>query len=194
METTSEKMKSIGAVIILWLMMQWEDIKDIAKTVIVTFVVCTVVTTWFFKPVVVSGRSMHPTIKDGSIGFSSVISKNLHGIDRFDIVIVRLDRKNEDLIKRVVGLPGETVVFENDRLYIDGKEYSQDFLDKNYVAGYSVFTNDFEVKLADNEYFCMGDNRPVSADSRMYGPFTRDKIEACGLFVIYPFNEFGAKD
>lgn len=197
MLTTKEKIVDILGVVLLWLMMVWDDIKDILKTVVVTFVTFFIITTFFFKPIMVNGTSMNPTILHGSIGFSSVVNKNISGIHRFDIVVVRLDQKNEDLIKRVIGLPGETVTYQNDQLYINGEAIEESFLDEQYVkqekekSGNGKFTNDFSITLDEDEYFCMGDNRIVSADSRIYGPFKSNKIKSIGVFIIFPFNRIG---
>ena len=185
------------AVVIVWFMLKWDDIKDTIVTVAVTVGVCLLVTNYFFKPVAVKGTSMYPTIEDGSIGFSSVISRSVSGIKRFDIVVVHLDAKNENLIKRVIGLPGETITYLNGELYVDGQHYTEDFLDSVYVSsqigkkGSRIFTQAFSYTLGDDEYFCMGDNRLVSSDSRRYGPFKGSDILSRGLFVIYPLDHFG---
>ena len=198
MVTLKEKLKDIGAVILLWLMMAWEDIKDIFTTVIVTLLVVTLINTFFFKIVVVSGTSMYPTIKSGSIGFSNIISRKLTGIERFDIVVINAEDRGKNLIKRVIGLPNETITYSQGKLYINDQEYSEDFLDQDYIisqtGGAKTFTGDFTYTLGSNEYFCMGDNRMVSADSRIYGPFTEDEIIATNIFVIYPFGEFGIRN
>ena len=192
-----DRLAEAAGVVILWLMTQWEDIKDIIRSVVIWCFVFFIVTSFLFKPARVQGTSMNPTIKDGSLGFSSIVGKNVNGIKRFDIAVIRLEVKNELLIKRVIGLPGETVSFQNGELYIDGVLYQQDFLDQEYVAGEmkkygrSSFTEDFTVTLGEDEYFCMGDNRIVSADSRVYGPFSSRDILSCGLFVFFPFDSFG---
>lgn len=196
-----ERLKDYVAVALLWLMMLWEDIKEIIITVVITFLVALAVQTFFFKPVIVDGTSMYPTVNDGDVGFSSVVQKNVAGINRFDIVVVSLDsgEKEKLLIKRVIGLPGDSVEFKNDQLYINGEMMSQDFLDEEYVknqkeiSSSGLFTNDFTIVLGEDEYFCMGDNRLVSADSRVYGAFSKEKIQSIGIFVLYPFQFFGNK-
>ncbi len=199
MLTAKDKIKDLLGAFILWVLMLWEDIIDIVKTVVITFIVCLLVSTYLFKPVVVNGTSMFPTVTDGSLGFSSIIARNTSGIQRFDIVVINVEAQEKLLIKRVVGLPGETLEFIDGNLFIDGVQYSEDFLDPEYVAdqiasrGGSVFTRDFSITLGDDEYFCMGDNRMVSADSRVYGPFSGRDILSCGIFVFYPFSNFGLK-
>jgi len=166
------------------------EIKDFFKTLVISIIIVFFITTFLFKPIRINGDSMYPTLHDQSIGLAGVITKNL-GIQRFDIVTVKLVEKNETLIKRVIGLPNETIEFKNDVLYIDGKVVNEDFLDEEYVATYSQFTNDFKITLNEDEYFLMGDNRPNSSDSRYYGPFSKDEISTSKVLIIFPFNRIG---
>ena len=193
-----ERLIEAGSVIILWLMEQWEDILDTIKTVVVTFIVFFIATTFLFRPVRVEGTSMYPTIKNGSLGFSSIVSRHLSGINRFDIVVIRFDDKL--LIKRVIGLPGDTIRYESGQLYVNGEHIEEDFLDKEHMESEmrkysrSIFTADLSVTLGEDEYFCMGDNRIVSADSRVYGPFSSKDIISSGILVFFPFDHLGIAD
>ena len=74
-------------------------------------------------------------------------------------------------------------------------ETAEDFLDQEFISTQeSPFSEDTEeYKLAEDEYFCVGDNRPVSRDSRYYGPFKESQISSKGVLILYPFNEFGVK-
>ena len=136
---------------------------------------------------------MYNTLEDGYFGFSDLIGYRLTGLKRFDIVIVYLAEKKEYLIKRVIGLPGETVEYRNNQLYINGEPVEEPFLDESYTSTYpGSFTGDFKAeKLGEDEYFCMGDNRPHSSDSRYYGAFHKSDIVSKGVFVVYPFKGFG---
>ena len=144
----------------------------------------------------VDGHSMYPTLNDGDRGFSSIIGRTLDGIERFDIVVIKTDEKL--LVKRVIGLPGETVQYSNDHLYIDGVEVAEDFLDSAYMnsekqrANRSLFTNDLTITLGEDEYYCLGDNRIISKDSRYYGPFSNAQISSRGFLRYYPFQSFGS--
>ena len=141
----------------------------------------------------VKGSSMYNTLEDGYFGFSDLLGYRLTGLKRFDIVIVYLAEKKEYLIKRVIGLPGETVEYRNNQLYINGEPVEEPFLDESYTSTYpGSFTGDFKTeKLGEDEYFCMGDNRPHSSDSRYYGAFHKSDIVSKGVFVVYPFKGFG---
>lgn len=145
------------------------------------------------KPVLVKGNSMYPTLKDGTYGVTNVWGRRHDVVERFDVVIVNLEFKKEYIVKRVVGLPGETVSYRAGVLYINGNAVEEPFLDQDYVheAG-NAFAFDIEpVQLKENEYYCLGDNRPHSSDSRVYGPFSADQIMSKGFTAIFPFHDFG---
>ena len=146
-------------------------------------------------PVRIEGVSMENTLHDHSIAMINATGIQEDNIQRFDIVVLNSQQLNEKIIKRVIGLPNETVKFMNDELYINGNHIEQDFLDDDFVEKakmtYNVdqFTDDFEVTLADGEYFVMGDNRLRSTDSRELGPFRLDDIVGMKGLVIYPFSD-----
>lgn len=136
------------------------------------------------SPIRVNGASMNPTLNDKDIMLLDEISYRFSDIQRFDIVVVK--EEDEYLIKRVIGLPGETVEYKNDKLYIDGKYVKEDFKHKE--------TFDFSTTLGKDEYFIMGDNRTNSTDSRVFGPISRDKIMGKTSLTILPISRFGNKD
>ena len=81
----------------------------------------------------------------------------------------------------------DRIAYINNMLFINGEYVEEDFLSDD------VYTNDFEITLGENEYFCLGDNRPVSKDSRYYGTFSKEEIKSTHFFVYYPFNRIGVK-
>lgn len=116
-----------------------------------------------FVTTLVSGKSMEPNFKENQI----VMMHIFLDLDRFDCVMIKSEKQ---LFKRVIGLPGETVEYKDNKLYINGVE-----IEDKYAQGK---TENFKVILAENEYFCMGDNREISKDSRALGPFKREQIKA----------------
>lgn len=136
---------------------------------------------------------MMNTINDGDFMFMTGV--NVHtDIKRFDIVDIRSKTLKEDIIKRVIGLPGEEVVYKNDHLYINGQYIKESFLKSSYInkqlKQYQLtqYTNDFKIKLKSNEYFVLGDHRPVSYDSRHFGPIHKKDIRARNGYIIYPIQ------
>ncbi len=146
--------------------------------------VVVLIKTFVVSPIRVNGASMDPTLNDKDIMLLDEISYRFSDIERFDIVVVK--EEDEYLIKRVIGLPGETVEYKNDKLYIDGKYVKEDFKHKE--------TFDFSTTLDKDEYFIMGDNRTNSTDSRVFGPISRDKIMGKTSLTILPISRFGNKD
>ena len=148
------------------------------------------INTFIMKNCLAEGSSMYPTIKDKDRGFSLVIQKDNDSLKRFDIVVIENNHKL--IIKRIIGLPGETVEYKDDCLFINGQKIREYFLDEIYVNEEKErmqrvhFTNDLFVTLKEDEYFCLGDNRLHSSDSRAYGPFKRESIRSKGFKRYYP--------
>lgn len=170
------------------------ELLDLLKTFIICFVCVFVITTFLAKPVRVDGRSMYPTLEDGEIGIMNVFSAKFQDIDRFDVVVVYNEEKKENWVKRVIGLPGDTIYAKNDVVYVNGMAIDEPYLNSTYVKQIQnrgdMFTGDFDkVTLGDDEYFLMGDNRIVSHDSRKVGPFKREDIKGKGVMVIFPFTK-----
>ena len=170
------------------------EILDLLKTFIICFIAVFLLTTFVVKPVRVDGRSMYPTLEDGEVGLMNVFSAKFTDIDRFDVVVAYNEESGENWVKRVIGLPGDTVYAKDDVVYVNGLPIEEPYLDTDYVNQIrdrgDYFTQDFEkVTLGEDEYFLMGDNRVVSYDSRRVGPFKRDDIKGKGIFVLYPFDK-----
>lgn len=150
-----------------------------------------------FTPVVVKGHSMDPTLADGE----RVIALKNTKVNRFDIVTFPApDDPKKNYIKRVIGLPGETVEVKDDVLYIDGKEINEPYLDefKSQLTDGEPLTYDFTLEqvtgqktVPEGEYFVMGDNRRNSKDGRMIGFIEKKDISGDVKFVLWPLNRFG---
>lgn len=189
-----------------------EDILGFIKVFVVSAIVILLFANFVAHPVRVDGRSMYPTLKNGEFGFTNVGGVLLNGVERGDIVVVTMEEDGQKThwVKRVVGLPGDTVSCVNDVVYINGKvldetkyidpDYRQSLVDKfGYFNKVPNADNtdvvDFEeVKLKDDEYYVMGDNRPYSKDSRYVGPVKKSQIFAKKMLVLLPISDIGVKD
>ena len=130
---------------------------------------------------------MVPTLSDGYIMFLNEIGYHLNGVKRFDIVVVNTD--NEKIIKRVIGLPEETVEYKNNKLYINDKEVFENFKHGD-TKDFTLADINVEV-IPKNYYFVVGDNRGNSKDSRVIGLIHKDQIMGKTGFILYPFDHFG---
>ena len=156
-------------------------LKEILPYAIILLVVV-LIRTFLVTPIKVNGQSMYDTLSGNEI----MLLYRIGEIERYDMVVADLivDGKDDTLIKRVYGLPGETIKCENGVIYINDHEIEDPYATNE--------TSDFEaVTLGDDEYFLLGDNRSISLDSRIIGPVKEKDIEGRTDFVIFPFDKFG---
>lgn len=156
-----------------------EKIKDLIPYVIIVIVVV-LIRTFLITPIKVQGTSMYDTLNDKDI----MILNKVANIDRYDIVVINSKAAGEVLIKRVIALPGETIRITDGKIYINDKEINDKY-------GIGITSDLEEVKVLSNEYFVLGDNREVSADSRLYGTIKKDEIKGTSRLIIFPFKNFG---
>lgn len=156
-----------------------KKLKELMPYIIIVVVVL-LVRSFIVTPGLVNGSSMEPTLHNNELVLINKIGLN-KGIDRYDIVVVKYE--NSTIIKRVIGLPYETVEYINDTLYIDGKIVNTkvDF----------EYTKDFKLTAGKNEYIVLGDNRNISKDSRIIGPVKERDIIGKVDLVLFPFSKFG---
>lgn len=154
-----------------------------AMPYIIILMVVILIRTFIVTPIKVNGQSMYDTLNGSEI----MILWRTKDIQRYDIVVADLienGKKTDTLIKRVYGLPGETISCEDGVIYINGKK-----IDDSYAYGK---TDDFgSITLGSDEYFLLGDNRGVSLDSRIFGPINKKHIDGKTDFIIWPFKKFG---
>ena len=171
-----------------------EFIRSIACYILIAFLFVT----FFFRPMQISGTSMTPTLLDGEHVMINIVQNLVSDPQRFDVVVVK--HEDELWVKRVIGLPNETIAYQDGRLLIDGKEIEENFLEDDYILdtlqrlSISVFNSDTQtITLGEDEYFLVGDNRPESLDSRNthVGAFHRSQIIANGVFIFWPLNKLG---
>ena len=159
-------------------------IKELIPYIVIVIVVV-LIRTFIVTPVIVSGDSMVPTLKNKQLLLLNKINYKINNIKRFDVVVINLD--NKEIIKRVIGLPGEDILYRSNKLYVDGHELEND---------YNFDTDDFSLKticnctkIPEDKYLVLGDNRAVSADSRIIGLIDKKDIEGNVNISLWPIKK-----
>ena len=182
--TQTEKISSIFSSISQFIL-------SFLETVVVALVISVVLYLFIMTPHEVVGNSMHPTYKNGEYLMANKITYRIGDPQRGDVIIFKYS-ETQDFIKRVIGLPGDTVMLKDGHIYINDK-----ILDESGYLSDSVYTNggnflkEGESKIVpEDQYFVSGDNRPHSSDSREFGPINREDIKGKAWIVYFPFSEF----
>ncbi len=141
------------------------------------------------QPFIVSGSSMFPTFEDGQYLIIDEISYRLESPKRDDVIVFKYPNDpSKYFIKRIIGLPDETVDIKGNTVTISNKENPSGFVLKEpYVE--NISNSDVHYILKDNEYFVMGDNRPASSDSRYWGPVQKNLLIGKVFLRLFPVNK-----
>jgi signal peptidase I len=171
-----------------------EFLRDCAIYIII-FAIIAFIFTFIISLQPVAGNSMVPTLDEGDAIAVSKLSYKFGSVQRNDIVIIKKNGKS--YVKRVIGLPGESIKYIKSILYIDDVPYTENFLDDDVET--SGFTLDDICKenecpdgiIPEGKYLVLGDNRPESEDSRDFGLVDKTEIKGKVLFKIWPLSSFG---
>lgn len=164
---------------ILWAWLRDIVIATVASVIIVTFL---------YQPVRVEGTSMQPELRNQDRLFINKFFFRFENIQRDDVVVFHYPRDPEkSYIKRVIGLPGETIAIERGKVLIDGKPLMEPYVPRRYEDSRSMPP----MVVPPDEYFVMGDHRSISSDSRDFGPVDRDLIYGKADFIYWPAGSAG---
>ena len=130
---------------------------------------------------------MVPTLLDGDIMILDKIGYRINGLKRFDIVVIKYN--NEKIIKRVIGLPGDYIEYNDNILYVNGKEIKEEYK-RDITNNFSLKDLGYE-KIPENKYLVLGDNRSISKDSRIIGLIDKEDIEGYTGIIVFPFKRIG---
>lgn len=162
------------------------QIFSLLKYYVIGVAIVLLIANFIAKPVVVRGSSMNPTLNNFDICISNRLSIVLGGtIDRFDIVVAQTEEG--EIVKRVVGIPGDVISYQGGVLTVNGTTVVEDYIIDDPSKHHSDMDFD-EIRLGADEYFLMGDNRTGSTDSRYFGPFHRSDIISKDMLILFPFN------
>ncbi|MBU1045787.1 signal peptidase I [Patescibacteria group bacterium] len=169
---------------------------EIVKISIIALIIVVPIRAFVFQPFFVSGASMEPNFHDYDYLIVDEISYRLGDPHQGDVVIFYNPKDlSKRLIKRVVALPGETIKITEGQVLIKSDEDEEfSILDESeYLSPDLKTAGHLETTLGDNQYFCLGDNRNVSLDSRSFGPVDRDLIIGRSVFRLWPLTVFAGK-
>lgn len=165
---------------------------EIAKIFILALIIVVPIRYFLFQPFIVSGDSMVPNFHSGDYLIIDEISYRFHAPERGDVIVFKYPIiPSHKFIKRIIGLPGETVSIKNNEITIFDKDGKQQTLQESYLTDPAVTYGDMQVVLDNDQYFVLGDNRPYSSDSRAWGPLPKNNIIGKVLIRIFPLAALG---
>ncbi len=167
-----------------------QDFLELLRFTVLVLIIVIPLRIFIAQPFIVNGQSMMPTFKNGDYLIVDELTFKYSEPKRGEVIVFRLPSNHKRfLIKRVVGLPGETVVISGNNITITKENGDVIKLDENYLNGY--FSSYGTWKLKNNEYFVMGDNRNNSSDSRSWGVLDKDLIIGKTFLRLFPFTTIG---
>ena len=167
---------------------------DFVKVFIIAVAVIVPIRWFLFQPFVVTGDSMRPNFQDGDYLIIDEISYRFRGPSRGDVIVFRFPNdESQFFIKRIVGLPNDRVVTENGRVKIYNQERQEGFvMDEPYLPNNNLTYGNADLKLGNDEFFVLGDNRLSSSDSRIWGVLPRRDVVGRVFLRIFPVNQLQA--
>jgi signal peptidase I len=169
-------------------------IYEVIKTTAIIIIVAFLIRFFLIQPFLVEGESMEPNFHNNEYLVIQKVSGYLNKYKRGDVVVFKYPNNPEvSYIKRIIGLPGEKVKFDQGKIIIFNNQYPEgQELTENYTLSITDETNQASEKnLGPNEYFVMGDNRNNSSDSREWGALNKKFIQGKVLIRLYPFSDIG---
>ncbi|WP_087973331.1 signal peptidase I [Oceanobacillus rekensis] len=170
--------------------------RRLVPIVILAVVLAVILRSTIFASYVVDGESMEPTLYDGNLLMVNKIVYDLKDVDRFDVIVFHAN-KEEDYVKRVIGLPGDEIEYKYDQLYVNSEKVKEKFLDSYVQASDSKpFTQNFTLKeitgkqkVPEGKLFVMGDNRQDSLDSRSFGFISTEQLVGKVDVTYWPLSK-----
>jgi len=161
------------------------------KTLILAALIVLPIRYFVFQPFFVQGSSMYPNYEDGDYLIVDEASYKFRGPQRGEVIVFKYPKDTSQLyIKRIIGLPGESVKISNDKITITNKS-GKKVLDESYIPKRNETLGNIKVNLSNDEYFVLGDNRMFSSDSRRWGTVPKDNIIGKTYLRAWPFASLG---
>ncbi len=166
---------------------------DFLQGIVVVLAVLVMVYLFLVSPQEISGASMEPNFHNGEYILTNKVLTKFRDPERGDVVVFKSPRNKEvDYIKRIIGLPGDTVKLENNTFFVNGQKMDEPYLAPEVVVfGGSFLQEGSEIIVPPGQYFVVGDNRPHSSDSREFGPIPMEDFIGTVFFRYWPFEQMG---
>ncbi|HAG10944.1 MAG TPA: signal peptidase I [Desulfotomaculum sp.] len=159
-------------------------IPEILESIIIAVILATIIRLFLLAPFFIPSQSMEPALLVGDRIIVSKIAYRLGEPQRGDIIVFKYPRDpRKDYIKRLIGFEGEQVTLKNNRLYINGKETPEKYLPEDLS-----FYDFGPVTVPNGCYLMLGDNRPNSEDSRVWGALPKENVIGKAVLIYWPFN------
>lgn len=161
---------------------------EVLKIVIIALVIVVPIRYFVFQPFFVRGQSMEPNFEDGDYLIVDEISYRFREPQRGEVIVFKFPNDpSQRYIKRIIGLPGETVEIKNGKVMISNEQGSQVLDEAKYLSSNLQTAGNVKTALSQSEYFVLGDNRAASSDSRRWGSLPRNDIIGRVLVRAWPF-------
>src|SRR5258708_20555863 len=167
---------------------------DTIQSILIAASIFLVIYLFFFRPFQVTGESMFPNFKDKEYVLTNLITLRFGHAVRGDVVVFKAPPSpDKDFIKRIIGVPGDTVMVQNGDVFLNGEKLDQSaFLQQDVKTSSGSFLDEGKsITVPDGNYFVMGDNRPYSSDSREWGFVPEKNIIGKSFFAYFPLNMAG---
>jgi signal peptidase I len=165
----------------------WRAVREVLETIVPAILIALLINVFLGQATRVDGQSMEPSLHTNERLVVEKLSYRLHGPQRFDVVVVRVPSQGDELlIKRVIGLPGETVEVRDGQVYINGVQLDEPLVGQTTYPGRSA-----KVTVPPLHVFVMGDNRTHSNDSRSFGPVPIESIVGRAWVAYWPLDAAG---
>jgi signal peptidase I len=159
-----------------------------ARDLAISLAVSAFIILFLYQPVKVEGTSMLPGLQDQERIFINKFVYHFESVARGDVVVFRYPRDPaKSYIKRVVGMPGDRILIDRGRVYVNGRRLTENYVPRDFLDGRSYP----EVVVADRSYYVLGDHRSMSNDSREFGPVEQSYIYGKAVFVYWPMDKLG---
>lgn len=172
----------------------WLFFLDFLETIVVSLAIFAVVYIFLFQPHQVDGRSMEPNFHNSEYILTDKLSYRLHAPSRGDVVVFHSPQDERvDFIKRIIGVPGDTVKVSGGHVYLNGIQLEETYInDPGQVLSGRYMREGLEIEVPPGQYLVMGDNRGHSSDSREWGLVTTGGIVGRAFFRYWPIPVFGS--